>query len=99
MVRLHWDIALWYTTVNDMYLPSNKKRVYNIYTTLVQHCINVIQLFFVCWDRRISSCKNTGIFSLTYVITMLYSNTSRLVIFNAINENDKLKKDCYVITC
>ena len=29
--------------------PANTKHLYNIYTMLVQHCINVIQMFCVCW--------------------------------------------------
>ena len=36
--------------------PTDTKHLYNIYTasaqrlsTLVQHCINVIQMFCVCW--------------------------------------------------
>ena len=43
--------------------PVNTKHVYNVYTTsaqrlltLVQHCINVLQMYCVCWIDDFYNC-------------------------------------------
>ena len=35
------------------HIPANAKQLYNIYTTSVVHCTNVIQMFCVGWDTPV----------------------------------------------
>ena len=46
----------------QLWRPANIKHLYNIYTTsptLVQHCVDVIQIFCVCWY---SPCVHKSIY-------------------------------------
>ena len=68
--------------------PANTKHLYNIYTassTLVHHCINVIQMCRVC--RAVSSPD------LPYASTVGYFELSLLNIIRLTSFNDSLAVD------
>ena len=87
MVILTWTNWNWWLSVmsvgvtrEQLSIPANTKHLYNIYTTSVQHCINVIQVFCDCW-YIINKLRKNGIFrcECIHYVNMAFDNNVMMV--------------------